>query len=391
MEIMYQPETVFTQQSGVMAQGSMHSQGLYQSPRDFYTYYPYDTPSRTPTPEQPSPKTYSPPSHTKTLQSVLMGEVPAAYSHLTSSSPFSSLHRPSSRTSSMSSPSSSSSSTDSIQTEPMDLSFKRSPNPYSYGQTDCSEMKCQQSEGQFSLLRNLLSVGKSSLPKNSRMCESPSSQDSWQCSQTVTGSTRVTLAKKNMFPVSARVSNWLVKVVHFAKSIPEFINMSHNDKVTLILNSWSRLLLLCMAESNFQFAVTPLQSTDAYSSESPAANEPTMKSVEGVQSFIRKCQHMDVETKEYAFLKMLVLFNSGKSIFLVSFVSGFCVKIILHIFFLWLQDLNFLLLRIKYVPRFKQKLKKKIGHITGIPFPVGQTGTSRPELGYCTLVSILSL
>ncbi|XP_041377383.1 COUP transcription factor 2-like [Gigantopelta aegis] len=302
MEILYQPETMFTQQSGVLAQGSLHQQGLFVSPREVYSYYSYDTPSRTPTPEQLPPKPYSPPSHTKTLQSVLMGEVPAAYSHLTSSSP---LQRPLSRTSSMGSPSS----TESVQTEPMDLSFKRSPNPYSCAHSDRSDVKCHQ-DGQFSLLRNLLSVGKSSSScQMERMCESPSSQDSWPM-HTVTGSTRVTLAKKNMFPVCARVSNWLVKVVHFAKSIPEFINLSHDDKLTLILNSWSRLLLLCMAESNFQFAVTPLQSQYVVSSESPAADEPTMKSVEGVQSFIRKCQHMDVETKEYAFLKMLVLFNA---------------------------------------------------------------------------------
>lgn len=117
-----------------------------------------------------------------------------------------------------------------------------------------------------------------------------------------------------MFPVSARVSDWLVKVVQFAKSIPEFLALDHNDKVTLILNSWSRLLLLYMAESNFQFAVTPLQSEPEPPEldGGPSPDEPTMKSVEGVQTFIRKCQHMGVENKEYAFLRMLVLFNSGE-------------------------------------------------------------------------------
>jgi hypothetical protein len=129
----------------------------------------------------------------------------------------------------------------------------------------------------------------------------------------VTGTTRVTLAKKNLFPVSARVSDWLVKMVRFAKSIPEFSSLSHNDKVTLILNSWSRLLLLYMAESNFQFAVTPHRVNDtAVGDAAPSQDEPTMKSVEGVQTFIKKCQQMAVDVKEYEFLRMLVLFNASK-------------------------------------------------------------------------------
>lgn len=288
MEVLYQPEPIYPHQTSMMHhQGHYHR--LYTSPKDIYTCYSYDVPpSRTPTPEQPM-KSYSPPSQGKTLQSVLMGEVPEAYSHLASQRCSSAvLGEPQ------------------LQTEPMDLSCKRSPNPHTDYSSDDSQCS---SQGEFSLLRNLLSVGKRSQETFSRNCESPSD---FCYRQPVSGSTRVTLAKKNMFPVCSRVSDWLVKVVNFAKSIPEFINLSHNDKVTLILNSWSRLLLIYMAESNFQFAVTPICNiNDLDLSDSPASDEPTMKGVEGVQTFIRKCQHMGVEGKEYAFLRMLVLFNAG--------------------------------------------------------------------------------
>ncbi|XP_071109237.1 COUP transcription factor 2-like [Haliotis cracherodii] len=291
MEVLYQPEPLYPHQTS-MIHHQGHMQRLYVSPKDIYTCYSYDaSPSRTPTPEQPA-KSYSPPVPTqgRTLQSVLMGEVPAAYSHLTSQ-----------RCSSANVMSEGQ-----LQTEPMDLSCKRSPIPHTDYSSDDSQSS---SQGEFSLLRNLLSVGKSSQEPVPRNCESPCD---YYSRQPVSGSTRVTLAKKNMFPVCSRVSDWLLKVVNFAKSIPEFLNLSHNDKVTLILNSWSRLLLLYMAESNFQFAVTPIiNMNDVDLADSPASDEPTMKAVEGIQTFIRKCQHMTVEGKEYAFLRMLVLFNAG--------------------------------------------------------------------------------
>ena len=206
---------------------------------------------------------------------------------------------------------------------------------------------------EFSLLRNLLSVGKhhhnsssssglsSSTPNltsppspldplsTTRGCDSPASDHSSSSSTStaharapVTGNTRVQLAKKNLLPVSARVSDWLDKAVRFAKSIPEFASLSNEDQTTLVLSSWARLVLLYMAEANFQFAVTP-HSPRASSSGSnefaptslsppPTQDEPTMKSVEGVQSFIRKCQQMQVDAREYEFLRMLVLFNAGE-------------------------------------------------------------------------------
>lgn len=124
--------------------------------------------------------------------------------------------------------------------------------------------------------------------------------------------TRVTLAKKNLLPISARVTEWLYKMVKFAKEIPQFVKLPNNDRLTLILNSWTRLLLMHMAENNFQFAVTPLPSSpDHKTDEAPASDEPTMKSVESVQSFIRKCQGMNLDTSEFEYLRMLVLFNAG--------------------------------------------------------------------------------
>ena len=81
-------------------------------------------------------------------------------------------------------------------------------------------------------------------------------------------------------------------------------------------------MLLFMAESNFQFAVTPIHTTGGQSPNSdvaPSQDEPTMKSVEAIQTFIKKCQQMNVDAKEYEFLRMLVLFNAGEDMTLIHY------------------------------------------------------------------------
>ncbi len=130
----------------------------------------------------------------------------------------------------------------------------------------------------------------------------------------------VRLAKKNLLPVTARVSDWIVKLVHFTQSLPEFVSLPYSDKVSLLTHSWARLLLLFMAENGFQFAVTPsnIEVTDAEGELEEARKSdtiPTMRSVEYIQNFIQKCQNLCLDTKEYYFLKMVALFNSGEYIF----------------------------------------------------------------------------
>lgn len=203
----------------------------------------------------------------------------------------------------------------SSQDQPMDLSCKsdigsESPARYSDFNTPFdSPAGSPKSEG--SMLRNLLVAGRQThcLSSDSELDQSPSG--SFKPDIPITSSTRVTLAKKNMFPITSRVSDWLVKIVKFSKSIPEFATLSHNDKMTLLLNSWTRLLLLYMAEQDFEFAVTPLSTDKQTPGVSPPPDEPSMKSVENIQSFIKKCNTMCLDQKEYALLRMAVLFNAG--------------------------------------------------------------------------------
>lgn len=198
----------------------------------------------------------------------------------------------------------------SFQDEPMDLSRRTKSSDLIIDES--SRLK----NGDFSMLRKLLCVGKS-LGAGGTFSDSDadeSDSDSCRSAVHITGNTRVTLAKKNLLPVGSRVSDWLVKIVQFVKSIPEFHDLTHNDKITLILNAWTKIMVLYMAENNFQFVVTPTRhsgSDDGESQATPSPEEPTMKSVETIQTFIKKFQAMNLDQKEYAFLRMAVLFNSG--------------------------------------------------------------------------------
>lgn len=258
------------------------------------------SPRRTGSPYHQSPRTSSPYSSVRTATS------PYSY-HENSSSPYSGsqlahdTHSPV-----YDSERHSRDGTESYEDQPIDLSCK-------------SEVKhepvisADENEFHGSLLRTLLRPGKHFHSD----CNSDSGRDSpgsdvYKPDIPIVGSTRVTLAKKMVYPITSRVSDWLVKIVQFSKSIPEFQTMSQNDKMTLLLSSWTRMLLLLMAENDYEFAVTPLHSDQRVASDvTPSQDEPTMKSVEGIQSFIKKCRNMGMDQKEYALMRMAVLFNSG--------------------------------------------------------------------------------
>ncbi|XP_045163589.2 uncharacterized protein LOC123527919 [Mercenaria mercenaria] len=198
-----------------------------------------------------------------------------------------------------------------FEDQPIDLSRKSEAKDGPLFASEEGEL--HENSGNGSLLRTLLRPGKQmNTDYNSDSGRDSPGSDVFRPDIPVTGSTRVTLAKKMVYPITSRVSDWLVKIVQFSKSIPEFQSMSQNDKMTLLLNSWTRMLLLLMAENDCEFAVTPLHRDEKQSDDvTPCQDEPTMKSVEGIQSFTRKCKNMGMDQKEYALMRMAVLFNSG--------------------------------------------------------------------------------
>lgn len=128
------------------------------------------------------------------------------------------------------------------------------------------------------------------------------------------GHQRVALAKRNMMPVLARIADRLSGAVGFARSLPEFLQFPAEDQVLLLVQACPRLLLLYLAEDNFQFAVTPVRSTAGDPEVKADAEEPTMQFVETVQNFIGKCQTQGIGSTEYFYMRMIVLFHTGTNI-----------------------------------------------------------------------------
>lgn len=123
---------------------------------------------------------------------------------------------------------------------------------------------------------------------------------------------RVTLAKRNLGPVMRRMSEHLNRITQFLGSLPDFMKLSSNDQSTLISDSVHRLLMLCMAESNLQFVVTPVRDEEEASAEDgTAVEEPTMQFTETVQNYISKCQAMNISSREYSYMKIITLFHAG--------------------------------------------------------------------------------
>jgi len=135
----------------------------------------------------------------------------------------------------------------------------------------------------------------------------------------------VTLAKRNLNPVKARVLERLTAMTTFALDLPEFCVLPFADQRSLLIGAMHRLLLLFMAETNLEFAVTTIQKDDnlvmdeANVSETSATEKmrrrnevPTMQFVESVQNFIGKCQAINIRPSEYFFMRWIILFHPSE-------------------------------------------------------------------------------
>lgn len=249
---------------------------------------------------------------------------------------------------------------DSMQTTPMDLSCKRPGTPaipcssHNVGPRNTSTPPSTEDAGHPSILKAILcgrhadadrrissgaaaaidatstttTATHSAMTPTGRPSPCPAAIAN-SCSTAASTALPVTLAKKNLLPVSARVLDWLLRTVRFARALPQFANLSHHDKVALLLNSWPRVLLLYMAETDFEFAVTTVPSglTGGGDTRSPVppttvegasgdSEVPTMNSVEGIQRFIRKCQALNLDSTEYEYMRIATLFHRGETTFL---------------------------------------------------------------------------
>ncbi|XP_071498571.1 nuclear receptor subfamily 0 group B member 1-like isoform X1 [Diadema antillarum] len=148
-----------------------------------------------------------------------------------------------------------------------------------------------------------------------------------------------------MCPCAAQL---LLKTVDFIRSLPSVLCLSCGDRVRLLQHCWSELLVLTMAQHRVNIQVErvslhrekPMEG-DALSSTSESVDKsvvtpapvakscpesdcregallkyiiatqgiPTAADIDTLNAFFQKCQTLDIDDKEFAYLKSTIFFN----------------------------------------------------------------------------------
>ena len=124
----------------------------------------------------------------------------------------------------------------------------------------------------------------------------------------------------------------LLKTVDFVRNLPAMQRLCSHDRVTLLQHCWAELLVLTMTQYRFEFEteeLTLLSSSSHDDQNSCSCSHgnaesmlvkclvalqgiPTKSDVHMINSFFSKCELLQLEDKEYAYLKATILFNPGK-------------------------------------------------------------------------------
>ncbi|NWI90251.1 NR0B2 protein, partial [Pitta sordida] len=120
-----------------------------------------------------------------------------------------------------------------------------------------------------------------------------------------------------------KASEVLLKTSTFIRNLPSFYHMPLDDQLVLIQQNWAPLFVLGMAQEDVDFDVreiaTPsllkrillnqsLTASNELGSSSPGASLPE---VQKMKNLLWKFWDLDISAKEYAYLKGIILFNSG--------------------------------------------------------------------------------
>ena len=239
-------------------------------------------------------------------------------------------------------------------------------NPSNPSPCDCSEKKSHPS-----ILYTLLSSGSTTTStttsSNSEDRGSDEQQDGgkdvgtnqeaiypWECGAGVhySAPTLPTIIKlKYAEEVCPYAAQLLLKTVDFITNLPSVLCLSRSDRAKLFTHCWSELLILTMAQYRFHLQVEKVSlHRDSHDNEStntssdnvnskpvtPVAKScperdsregallkyiiatqgiPTTSDIDTLNAFFQKCQTLQIDDKEFAYLKTTIFFNPGKTLF----------------------------------------------------------------------------
>ncbi|NXL63037.1 NR0B2 protein, partial [Chordeiles acutipennis] len=118
-------------------------------------------------------------------------------------------------------------------------------------------------------------------------------------------------------------SEVLLKTLTFIRNLPSFYHMPEEDQVVLIQQNWAPLFVLGLAQEGVDFDLREIsapsllkkillnQSLTARNEVGSSSLGASFAEVQKMKNLLWKFWNLDVSAKEYAYLKGIILFNSG--------------------------------------------------------------------------------
>ncbi|NXG15099.1 NR0B2 protein, partial [Grallaria varia] len=123
-----------------------------------------------------------------------------------------------------------------------------------------------------------------------------------------------------------RASKVLLKTSAFIRNLPSFYHMPLDDQLVLIQQNWAPLFVLGMAQEGVDFDLREIsapsllkkillnQSLTASNELARSSPGASLAEVQKMKNLLWKFWDLDMSAKEYAYLKGIILFNSGCSV-----------------------------------------------------------------------------
>ncbi|XP_009924237.1 nuclear receptor subfamily 0 group B member 2-like [Haliaeetus albicilla] len=120
-----------------------------------------------------------------------------------------------------------------------------------------------------------------------------------------------------------RASEVLLKTLTFIRNLPSFYHVPWEDQLVLIQQNWAPLFVLGMAQEGVDFDLREIsapsllkkillnQSLTASNELGSSSLGASLAEVQKMKNILWKFWDLDISVKEYAYLKGIILFNSG--------------------------------------------------------------------------------
>ena len=147
------------------------------------------------------------------------------------------------------------------------------------------------------------------------------------------------LSMEYVYEIATRL---LFLTVDWTRSIQAFRSLENTDQLVLLQSTWSDLFMLGVAQCSSSFPLSPLLTLAAVHMErsecsedrkSPVLpKEPSMlEKIMSVKDLLFSLEKLELDSVEYAFLKAIVLFNSGMfSLLKISLYSRLPAVVYFH-------------------------------------------------------------